>query len=319
MATHSKIRLVLNPKRQNKLGYVWLGILSLATVAAFPYFAELSQRPAYVIWPLWALAVVWITYKRWSRVWSMPNRFGWGVLTLGAVLLSIGWGRASDWLLGSGWLCTIAAFLASHQDIRHSGRSLIRIAPCWIVMLRLPILFQVWLDGAIWKCISVYGSWLLTNLGVVCRFSDSQVEIKDFEWTRPLLMDHPYSFMPMVGLAVVWFVWRSHPIFMLPFHVALASIWSVVATVAQSVAKICWKSFFDSDLTVGSGMHIVGVLSAAFVAILVISSERMLRIAFYPVPNDRFEFDHRNPILNVWNRLFLHFEFPQRRYSKETN
>lgn len=310
---------MLLPKKQIRLGYAWLGLLVLVSFSSFPYFVDMSQRPTYRIWPLWALAAVLITCKKWSKIWSMPNRYGWVGLVLGIGSIGIGWGSSNEWLQGAGWLCTIIATLFSHQEKSLSRSSLLVVAPCWIVLLRLPTALQELLDGLIWKCIHFYGSWLLSSLGIVCRFSESQVEIRDYEWARSQLMDHSYSFVSIACLSIIWFTWRSHPLLITPAYFVVACIWSLVAVIGQAVTVICWKSFYGDDLIEGNGFHIVGFLSVTLVAILVLSSERMLRIAFYPVPNDRFEYNHRNPILNTWNRLFLHLEFSHRHTRKEQN
>lgn len=110
------------------------------------------------------------------------------------------------------------------------------------------------------------------------------------------------SLFAVLFLATLIVVALRRPLVSTPLYWAAAVLWAVVMNLARIIAIATAQEVYGWDLAHGWKHAAVGYVSLAGALILLLSTDRLLRVLFFPIPAPETS-QKSNPISNLWNRM----------------
>ncbi len=283
--------------------WVWAAFAIACGPSLVDHVARMWQLEQYHYLPALFLAVALLVWQRWDRVCHTPSGWGaWWFLTAGAVLLVLGYLSGSSWLGAVSFVSFLAAWMSTHRTI--DGSSLFHLWPPALMLIPLPLGFDASLTHWMQLWSSRVSSYALDFLevphalfGNVLRLSSGTLFVEEACSGVQSL----YTVV-FVGILVVSIFRRS--IWLLPFYLGAAIFWAGAMNVARILAIAYSQHHFNFDLAHGWPHAMLGYVCLAGACLLLLSTDRLLRVLAFPIEsNSRTGFE-QNPVVHGWNRSF---------------
>lgn len=291
--------------------YVPVAFWALLALAHLPllvvHFTWMWRQEAYHYLPALGLALGLLFASRWDRVLRLPSSYtAWAVLVFSCCLLlpAAVW-RYSPWLGALAFVLSMGAFLLSQNGAeaqRHGG--LLRLWPLAWLLLPLPMNLDQSLTASLQLRSSLLSSYLLDLSNVPHMLLGNVIELPSGRLFVEEACSGVQSLYTLVFCAVLIVVVLGRAMCLLPIYVALAVLWAGLMNVIRIVAIAVVKHWYGLDWSHGWQHSTIGYVSLGIAVLLLLSSDRVIRVLFFPTkPEDR-KGKLANPIMATWNYLF---------------
>ena len=234
----------------------------------------------------------------------MPQGYGAIGLAFGALLSALGatyfW---SPWLACVGLVLLMGSFLGSH-DGESSWRNvgLLEIWPaCWL-LIRLPLNLDLALTNWLQSVTSQAASVILEFQQIPHRLTGNVFYLPGGSLFVEEACSGVQSVFALLFCALLLFAWIGRSPCLIPVYMILAIAWAGVMNIVRIVSIAVAQEWYGLDLAHGFRHELLGYVCLAIAILLLASSDRLLRVLFFPVPSA--DDMRENPLEIIWNRLF---------------
>ncbi|MFO0941583.1 MAG: exosortase U [Pirellulales bacterium] len=289
----------MDTSRKNPPFWIW-GILLVASLPLVViYIWHTLDLPQYHFIPALVISFGLLFFGGWDRSVQLPQgRMTWSLLILGAITAIVGASLWSPWLGTIGFLLMLGAFLGS-CNIQERWK-LLRLWPlCWLI-LRLPLNFDFELTRWLQRVTARVSSIILDRFDIPHHLAGNVFHLPSGTLFVEEACSGIQSVFSLMFLAVLWVTWQHRSWLLLPIYVAFAVAWAGVMNILR-VTIICYsQERWGLDLSHGLNHELLGYACLFVAIILLLSSDRLIRIVFYPAPVSR---DGKlvNPVSRMWN------------------
>ncbi len=270
------------------------------------YFQTLWQFEEYRFFPVLFLAVGLLVFERWDRVTNPPQGYlAWTLIATSLVLIAFATLIWSPWLGLLGWLCGLSAcFYCQHE--RGSAHSLLPLSiPMWLA-LRLPLGLDIKLTSDLQQRTSRLSSYIFDRLAIPHKRSGNIFELVHGQLFVEDACSGVQSLFALLFVAALLVVWLRRPLILLPIYLLAGLIWSGVMNVVRVVCIGFAQERLGLNLSHGWPHEVLGYACLTGAILLLLSTDRLLRVVFFPIPVESAG-KQRNPLINAWNRCFREF------------
>ena len=283
--------------------------LALLVIGHFPllysYFVLLWELDHYQFFPFAIVALGWLIYERHDR-----RRFHWSwfsslLVLLDLILVGAGIALPSPWPVMAGLLCSFVAVTLALRD-KETGRSLLYLAPIAMLLLRIPLGFDLRLIAWMQSVTTQVASVVLHRFKYLHFRAGNVLELSD----KTLLVEEAcsgiQSLFTVLFLAAVIVVWNRrmfvHTVLLLLSAVFWAAVFNVLRVVGIAVA---WRQY-NLDLTLEWQHSAWGYVVLLASILFLICTDVFLASLTSPVPDEIPNGSFRNPLAMMWNHFFQH-------------
>jgi exosortase len=289
------------PSRVFVLG-AWGGLLASTLILLVSYLWQLWALEQYRYFPALLLAVGLLFYGRWDRTLRLPVRWPeWMMLIGGALAIVFGAFYWSPWLGCLGFILLFGAFLSCCNT--PSSWGLLELWPASWMLLRLPLNFDFQLTAWLQTVTARISSHLLDRLEIPHRLTGNVFHLTEGKLFVETACSGIQSLFSLLFCAVLWVVWQRRSVVLLPLYAAIGIFWAGVMNILRVTTIAIGQEWWHVDLAHGWAHEVLGYLCLGIAIALLISTDRIFRVVFYPVPVDPHAIRATNPIVNVWNWL----------------
>jgi exosortase len=289
----------MNSKR-NLVVTFWSLLILACLPLLWKHVTRLWNYEQYHYLPALALASAFLIYGRWDRQVRRPASIvAWGLLTIGILLLGLAILSASGWLGAAAFIACMGSWLASVSE--KDGRSLLTIWPLFWLILSLPLGFDSTLTSWLQLQSSRLSSFALDLSGVPHVLFGNVIELTTGRLFVEQACSGVQSLFTLLFVAVLIVVWLRRSVLLLPIYVLVAVFWAGVMNVFRIYAIAYVQHFYNVDLAHGWRHALLGYFCLGLAVILLLSSDRLLRILFFPIETKEAGAEN-NPWVFSWNR-----------------
>lgn len=284
---------------------LWITLLLATAPLAVPYFIQLWDLPHYQYFPALLVALIVLTWSRWDGQWRLPqNWLSWALVTGGAVALLNGALYWSPWMGAVGLVLLLGAFFRSHQSVPASRWGLLHLWPSSWMLIRLPLNFDYQLTGWLQSSTAVVSSHVLDRLDVTHRLSGNVFTLPSGTLFVEAACSGVQSVFSLLFCAVLLVAWHRRSPVLLPVYALAAMLWAAIMNIVRVITIALAQEWMSIDLAHGWQHELLGYICLAIAILLLLSTDRTLRVIFYPVP-DEMESIRVNPLREWWNHRFV--------------
>jgi exosortase len=282
---------------------LWAGLLLAPLPMLYFYYLSLWQIEQYRYFPVLFLAIGLLFWERWDRHLREPQ--GWlsvTLLVIGVLGVVCAIGLWSPWVANLGWLTICLAFLLSQRSTGGSLASLGTIWPPMLLLVRLPLNFDQRLTSSLQDLTSRVSSYVLDRAEVTHTRTGN---IFDMAGGRLFVEDACSGVQSLFSLLFIAFFlvsWMRRSMVLLPVYALAGVFWAAVMNVVRVVVIALAQEWYATDLAHGWKHEVLGYFCLAVAGGMLFSTDRFLRVWFYPLPADATS--TFNPLAAVWNWLF---------------
>lgn len=285
--------------------YIAAAFWAIVVIAPIPglavYLAWISELEQYgYVFPL-LLALAALILFRWDYRFRMPDDwFSLGLVGLAVVSTFLAAYRASPWLSAIAFVLAVTAWLRGHRSSEPDGHRLTYLALLLLMLIRLPLNLDLALAASLQRATSRISSHMLDSFGVTHYLRGNVIELPGGTLFVEEACSGVQSLFTVLFLACLWIVFRRRPILATPAYLLAGVGWAMVMNVVRITSIALAQEWYSLDLSEGLPHEILGWICLALAVIMMLSTDRLLRVAFYPVPPD--ESGHLgNPVARLWN------------------
>ena len=178
--------------------------------------------------------------------------------------------------------------------------------PLTWMAIRLPWTCDRWLVAKVELLSLKMSSFVLDLCGIPHRIFADLIELREAR----IPIDQIYSgiqstfVLCFIMLLLVVFLGRSP--WLVPIYMFAGVFWSLLMNVMRIVPTVCARAWNDWDWTVGWQHFALNVVALAAVTLCLLSSDRLLKVVFFPTKPDGLA-SKPNPIVLLWNRMFWRY------------
>lgn len=284
-------------------GLFWLLALLSPSVLLLVYLYQLHQLEQYHYYPALLLAIGTLVWTRWDRRVSIPD----GALALTAMILALplllaGLVLWSPWLGAIAAVLVFAAFCLSHRE--RNGRTLLPIVFLAVMLIRLPLNLDR--ELTVWLQTKTAGltSYLLDFAEIPNRLTGHVFHLASGELFVETACSGVQSVFTLLFCAVLIVVWYRRSLWSLPIYALAAITWAAAMNIVRVFVIAYSREQYGLDLSQGWRHSLLGYICLALAVLLLLSTDRLLRILLYPVREESSTGKYQNPAVNTWNWLF---------------
>ena len=279
-----------------------------------PIFADLQQiqsMPVYVfgilIWCVAALAFGVLVFSRWNRETRFPDTLLCRLLFtagIGCYLASV---LASSVSIAiAGWTLLSGAWMATHVGLKDSANQrLWSYWPAICMLVQLPVFLEAKIELAYKQSLAAVISSCFDVLRIPFHNDNLTFEFAETTLSIDNALVNSQSIVWMMFMSCVIVAWLRRPLVLLPVYLSIAAFWTFGTHLVQLAVIAFARQRFELDFSTGWLSIALTTATLIVTAGLFLSSERLLRIVFMPVPLEDSPRGPINPITSVWNRLLL--------------
>ncbi|XZE55468.1 exosortase U [Planctomycetaceae bacterium SH139] len=284
----------------------WRLFWGLALVSCLPfvipYARTLWRQELYQYFPFVWLAVGYLFWLRWDRVFRGPSKtLAWASLAFGSGFLALGAGMHSTWFGNLGFVLITTSLLMSQRSLR--AGSLGYLALPLIMLIRIPQLHAQSLVSRLQKVTSQLGSLLLDIVGVPNFLQGNVLNLPTKELFVAEACSGIQSAFTMCFLALLIIVWRRRAFLLVPLYVVAALVLAIVANTFRISIIALAEAWYQYDLTTGVAHDLIGYISLALGAGILLSFDVLVGLFAHPVFVPVNE-NGANPFGATWNWVF---------------
>lgn len=284
----------------------WFLIALAPLPLLFSHVSWMWQQEAYHYLPALGLAMGLLFAIRWDRVVRLPGSYAaWGLLVFSfGVVLPIATWSYSPWLGTFAFVLSLGAFLLSQRGMSDAKGTPFQLWPLAWLMLTLPLQLDQSLTTSLQRQASRLSSYLLDLLGVPHMLLGNVLELASGRLFVEEACSGVQSLYTLVFCAVLIVVVLGRALSLLPLYIALAVLWAGLMNVARIVSIAAVRYWYGWDWSHGWQHSAIGYLSLAVAVLLLLSSDRLIRVAFFPAKPEGSKSKRTNPMVRAWNYLF---------------
>ncbi|QEF99465.1 Transmembrane exosortase (Exosortase_EpsH) [Stieleria maiorica] len=263
------------------------------------WLSELDQY-GYII-PLYVSLAALVLF-RWdyrSHLPSSPTAIA--VVAVSVLLNLVAAYRVSPWLSSISFAMAITAWLGTHRSSAGGTERLTYLSLLLLMTIRLPLNLDLKLTTSLQRMTSQVSSYLLDFLGVTHYLRGNVIELPGGTLFVEEACSGVQSLFTILFLVCLWMVYRRRPIMAAPAYLAIGILWAMVMNVVRINSVALAQEWYDTDLSSGTPHEILGWICLVIAALMVLSTDRLLRVLFFPVPADESG-QFSNPVTWLWNR-----------------
>ncbi len=280
----------------------WGLVLVSCLPFVIPYARTLWRQELYQYFPFVWLAVGYLFWLRWDRVFRGPSKtMSWASLALGSGFLALGAGMHSTWFGNLGFVLIVAAMLMSQRS--PGASSLGYLALPLVMLVRIPQLHAQSLISRLQKVTSQLGSLVLDIVGVPNFLQGNVLNLPTKELFVAEACSGIQSAFTMCFLALLIIVWKRRAFLLVPLYVVAALVLAIVANTLRISVIALAEAWYQYDLTTGFAHDLIGYVSLAVGAGILLSFDILVGLFVHPVFVSVNE-NGANPFGAIWNWIF---------------
>ncbi len=303
------------PRFERILEVLWtaalIGPLPLVMSPIFADLRKIQSMPVYgfgiLVWCVAALAFGVLVFSRWNRVTRFPDTLLSRLFFTAGIACYMSSVIASSVSIAiAGWTLLSGAWMVRHVGSHdNANRRLWSYWPALCMLLQSPVFLET-------EFCSAYKQWLAVVSGSffdVLRIPFRNVNLT-FEFAQSTLsidgaLVNSPSIVWMMFMSCMTVAWLRRPLVLLPAYLSITLFWTFGTHLVQLAVIAFARQRFELDFSSG-WLSIALTTSTLLVAAgLFLSSDRLLRILFMPVPLEDSARGPFNPITIAWNRLLM--------------
>jgi hypothetical protein len=303
------------PKFERILQVLWTAALvGPLPLVMSPIFADLQQiqsMPVYVfgilIWCVTALAFGVLVFSRWNRVTRFPDTFFSRLLFAAGIACYLSSVIASSVSIAiAGWALPCGAWMATHMGSKdNTNWRLWSYWPALCMLLQSPVFLETKIVLAYKQLLAVVIGSFFDVLRIPFRNENLTFEFAQTTLSTDEALVNSPSIVWMMFMSCMIVAWLRRPLALLPAYLSIAVFWTFGTHLVQLAVIAFARLRFTLDFSTGWLSIALTTATLILAAGLFLSSDRLLRILFMPVPLEDSPRGPFNPIIGTWNRLLL--------------
>ncbi|MCS7471463.1 exosortase U [Stieleria sp. ICT_E10.1] len=283
----------------------WAVVLLAPLPGLSVYLAWLSELEQYgYVFPL-ILALIALVLFRWDYQFRMPgDASSIGLVALGVTLNLFASYRASPWLTAIAFAMTAAGWLRTHLSSAPDRHRLTYLSLLLVMMIRLPLNRDLALAAALQRVTSRVSSYLLDSFGVTHYLRGNVIELPGGTLFVEEACSGVQSLFTVLFLVCLWIVFRRRPLIATPAYLLAGMLWAMVMNVVRITSIALAQEWYSIDLSAGTPHEALGWICLSGAVLMMLSTDRLLRVMFFPVPPDESG-AISNPASKLWNWLLV--------------
>lgn len=254
------------------------------------------------IWVIGAIAFGWLTaLAQWDRRFRMATAWNtWFLLAAGILAVTSLLGGPS-FLASVGMFCLIASVTCSHfrkTSKSGTGTTFSDYTIVGLGFLVLPLNVANVSTALLEYVLGRSSSFVLSLVGVPFQYSGTAFLTEAGE-IQIGAVQLPFTFQAVFIFTTFWIARHRRSWLALPMYGVAALLWSLAVAQAQLAYLVCFADGASSNF----GLGVLSLVGLSVAAVLVVSTDRLLRIALFEIPADSVS-RKNNPIIHAWNRTF---------------
>lgn len=288
----------------------WALLFLAPALLLLEYFSKLWSFEEYRYFPLVFVALGWLIADRWDRKLSHPSGWlGWVLTASSCFMVALAIYLWSPWLALIGWILALGAWLWSHRD-EVSNERLIGLWVCSWLLVRLPLNLDGQLTAVLQRQTSSLASFVLDWIQIPHLRNGNVFELLG----GPLFVENAcsgvQSVFALLFVATLVLVWYGRSIWLWPLYLVAGFFWAgVLNTVRVAIIAVAQERY-QIDLAHGWRHSVLGYICLGLAILMLLSTDRLLRVLFYELPRDSVDTKRRNPLVNLWNWALATAEQP---------
>ncbi len=282
----------------------WGAIFLVPLPLLVSYFMGLWRLEHYQYFPILLFSFAYLIFLRWDREVRPPSgMLGYGLLIAGFACLCFGAYHGSPWLAAVSYSLIWGSWLASQNSTDSARWGLLALWPLTWMWIRLPLNLDIHLMGKLQRLTSNVGSTVLNLLDIPHRLNGNVFSLAKGDLFIEEACSGVQSFFTLLFCAFLLVAWLQRSVALLPIYAIFAVFWAAVLNVLRIVSIAIAQEKLGLNLATGWYHAVLGYLCLVIALLLFLSSDRLLRVFFFPTRVDK---DAYNPLSNFWNVLFHH-------------
>ena len=281
--------------------YFWLAVLLCPLPFLIQHCAWMWKQEQYHYLPALALVFGLLLFQRCSfPLGYVRNRRVRAIVTVGFLMLGGAVWLGSPWLGTLAWTILLGAFLYS-QDDKSAARTLVHLWPLSWLVLPLPM----GLDSALTAWLQLQSSrlssylmdwWQLPHnlLGNIIELPQGRLFVEE-------ACSGVQSLFTLVFCAFAIVIAFGRPLLLLPAYALAAVLWAALLNVARIFTIAYVRVNYQWDWSEGWKHATLGYFFLAAAVILLLSTDRLFRVLFFPTNPLKFSSKRSNPFVQLWN------------------
>ncbi|PAY18781.1 hypothetical protein CKO51_14525 [Rhodopirellula sp. SM50] len=269
------------------------------------YLAWLSELDQYgYIFPL-LLALLALVLFRWDHQFRMPaDPVSFVLVGMGGVLSLFASYRATPWFSAIAFALIVAGWLRSHRSSSADRHRLTYLSLLLLMMIRLPLNLDLQLAATLQRVTSQVSSYLLDSFGLTHYLRGNVIELPGGTLFVEEACSGVQSLFTVLFLVCLWIVFRRRPLIATPAYLLAGVLWALVMNIVRITSIALAQEWYSTDLSTGTPHELLGWICLSGAVLMMLSTDRFLRVMFFPVPPD--ESGHPgDPVSRLWNRMLL--------------
>jgi len=212
--------------------------------------------------------------------------------------------RGSPWFSAVGFSLIVCSWLRAHWQASPSGLRLSYLSLLLVMLIRLPLNLDLTLATWLQSITSRASSFLLDAFGVTHYLRGNVVELPGGTLFVEEACSGVQSLFTVLFLVCLWIVWQRRVVVATPAYVMAGVIWALIMNIVRITSISLAQEWHGTDLSEGTAHEILGWICLSGAVLMMLSTDRLLQVIFYPVPPD--ESGHLgNPVSRLWNQCLL--------------
>lgn len=292
----------------------------LAGLAPLPlvilHIANLWKQEQYHYLPALLIVSALLFISRWNRVIQLPQRPVAYALGCFAILLLLPYATwlFSPWTATLAWILVWGAFLLSQdckvnpaEEDSSTGLSRNSIANIWPLswmLLPLPMNLDQTMTAQLQLRASQLSSYVLDWLQIPHLLLGNVIELTSGRMFVEEACSGVQSLFTLVFCSLLIVVVFHRSLWLMPLYCCAAIFWAALMNICRIVAIAAAQVWYNLDLSSGWKHNLLGYVCLGIAVIMLLSTDRLLRVLFFPTkpPLDRKA--KSNPVVYWWNKCF---------------
>ena len=279
----------------------WAIVLIAPLPGLSVYLSWLSELEQYgYVFPLF-MALIALVLFRWDYQFRMPSDpYAITLVILGMALTLFASYRASPWLSAIAFTLTAMAWLRSHVSSDSDHQRLTYLGLLLLMTIRLPLNLDLSLAAGLQRITSQVSGHLLDAFGVTYCLRGNVIELPGGTLFVEEACSGVQSLFTVLFLVCLWIVFQRRPLIATPAYLLAGLVWAMVMNVIRITSIALAQEWYAWDLSGGTPHEILRWVCLSGAVLMMLSTDRILRVMFYPIPPD--ESGHLgNPVSRIWN------------------
>lgn len=283
----------------------WAIVMIAPLPGLMVYLAWLSELEQYgYVFPL-LLALPALVFFRWDHRIRFPSDPAAMVLTgLAASLTLFAAIRVSPWMSAVAFVVLAIAWLRTHRSSESAQHRLTYLSLVLLMLVRLPLNLDLRLVTSLQRMTSRVSSSLLDSFGVTHYLRGNVIELPGGTLFIEEACSGVQSLFTVLFLVCLWIVYKRRPLIATPAYLLAGVVWAMAMNVIRITSVALAQEWYDIDLSGGTPHEILGWICLAGAVLMMLSTDRLLRVLFYPIPPDPSG-QIGNPLSRLWNQALL--------------